>query len=164
MNTGLRIVTYVCWQVTIEVTWDLTIWQEVIGVTEVSASLRSEDNTWDYGDLYSDLCSDLYSDLYWKEVTIGKAHKHWDERPISDLRRYIAKIIKKTTRTTREQLKKVSLANLLNCFLYHFGRFAKIPKLNCPKLSRLSLYIKVMLLEIEVMLLVAEGLPLHAEA
>ena len=68
--------------------------------------------------------------------------------------RYIAKIIKKTTRTTREQL-----------------------KLNCPKLSRLSLYIKVMLLEIEVMLLAlkalllaaevmllsAEGLPLHAE-
>ena len=100
-----------------------------------------------------------------------KPHKHWDECPISDLRRYIAKIIKKTTRTTREQLKKVSLANLLNCFLYHFGRFAKIPKLNCPKLSRLSLYIKamllalkVMLLEIEVMLLDAKALPLHVEA
>ena len=93
-----------------------------------------------------------------------KPHKHWDECPISDLRRYIAKIIKKTTRTTREQLKKVSLANLLNCFLYHFGRFAKIPKLNCPKLSRLSLYIKVMLLAAEVMLLAAEVMLLHAEA
>ncbi len=91
-------------------------------------------------------------------------HKHWAERPISDLRRYIAKIIKKTTRTTREQLKKVSLANLLNCFLYHFGRFAKIPKLNCPKLSRLSLYIKVMLLDAEVMLLHAEAMLLRAEA
>ena len=75
-------------------------------------------------------------------------HKHWVKRPISDLRRYIAKIIKKTTRTTREQL-----------------------KLNCPKLSRLSLYIKVMLLEIkvmllatEVMLLAAEVMLLHAEA
>ncbi len=45
MNTGLRIVTYVCRQVTIEVTLHLTIWQEMIGVTEVSASLRSEDNT-----------------------------------------------------------------------------------------------------------------------
>jgi hypothetical protein len=87
-----------------------------------------------------------------------------DERVLSEVRRYIAKIIKKTTRTTREQLKKVSLANLLNCFLYHFGRFAKIPKLNCPKLSRLSLYIKIMLLEIEAMLLDAKGLPLHAEA
>ena len=54
--------------------------------------------------------------------------------------RYIAKIIKKTTRTTREQL-----------------------KLNCPKLSRLSLYIKVMLLEIEVMLLAAEVMLLAAE-
>ena len=53
----------------------------------------------------------------------------------------IAKIIKKTTRTTRKQL-----------------------KLNCPKLSRLSLYIKVMLLEIEVMLLAAEVMLLHAEA
>jgi len=63
-----------------------------------------------------------------------------------------------------EQLKKVSLANLLNCFLYHFGRFAKIPKLNCPKLSRLSLYIKVMLLAAEVMLLAAEVMLLHAEA
>ena len=75
------------------------------------------------------------------------SHKHWVKRPISEVRRYIAKIIKKTTRTTREQL-----------------------KLNCPKLSRLSLYIKAMLLEIEamllaaeVMLLSAEGLPLHAE-
>jgi len=45
MNTEVRIVTYVCRQVTIEVTLDLTIWQEVIGVTEVSASLRSEGNT-----------------------------------------------------------------------------------------------------------------------
>ena len=40
-----------------------------------------------------------------------------DERVLSEVRRYIAKIIKKTTRTTREQLKKVSLANLLNCFI-----------------------------------------------
>jgi len=63
-----------------------------------------------------------------------------------------------------EQLKKVSLANLLNCFLYHFGRFAKIPKLNCPKLSRLSLYIKIMLLAAEVMLLHAEAMLLRAVA
>ena len=90
-------------------------------------------------------------------------HKHWVKRPISDLRRYIAKIIKKTTRTTREQLKKVSLANMLNCFLYHFGRFAKIPKLNCPKLSRLSLYIKAMLLALKVMLLEIEVMLLAAE-
>ena len=45
MNTGLRIVTYVWRQVTIEVTFYLTYGREVIGVTEVSASLRSEDNT-----------------------------------------------------------------------------------------------------------------------
>ena len=85
MNTGLRIVTYVCRQVTIEVTLDLTIWQEMIGVTEVSASLRSEDNTWNYGDLYSDLRSDLYSDLSRKEVTIVKPHKHWAEKGISEV-------------------------------------------------------------------------------
>ena len=36
-------------------------------------------------DLYSDLCSDLYSDLSQKEVTIGKPHKHWVERGVSDL-------------------------------------------------------------------------------
>ena len=35
-------------------------------------------------DLYSDLCSDLSR----KEVTIVKAHKHWGERGISEVRRY----------------------------------------------------------------------------
>jgi len=59
---------------------------------------------------------------------------------------------------------EVSLANMLNCFLYHFGRFAKIPKPNCLLLSWLSLYIKVMLLAAEVMLLAAEVMLLHAEA
>jgi len=36
-------------------------------------------------DLYSDLCSDLYSDLSQKEVTIGKPHKHWVERGVSEV-------------------------------------------------------------------------------
>ena len=90
-------------------------------------------------DLYSDLCSDLSR----KEVTIGKAHKHWGEKGISEVRRLFTKNF---SFFVKLEIEKLEIRNFFSLLV-----------------KALLLEIEVMLLEIEVMLLDAEAALLETE-